>query len=76
MTEVLEITSPLTEDERRQLREFAELLIARRKSSPTTQKHVDVAAIRGMFAGLGGEKTDKELVREAWDDITNKYDSK
>lgn len=76
MTQTLNLTQPLTDDERKKVQDYAESLIAGRanaqaKSAP---KYVDVDALMGMFAGMGGDKSDKELIREAWDDIAAKYD--
>ena len=76
MTQALNLTQPLTDDERKKVQNYAESLIANRgpsegKSAP---KYVDVDALLGMFAGMGGDKSDKQLIREAWDEISAKYD--
>ena len=81
MTQTLETTKPLTDDERRQVQNYAEFLIARREAAaasadPQDRKpnRINVDALIGMFAGMGGDKPDKELIREAWDEIAAKYD--
>ena len=81
MTQMLETTKPLTDEERRQVQTYAEFLISRRGGPAATVEprnpepnRVNVDAIIGMFAGMGGDKSDKELIREAWDEIAAKYD--
>jgi hypothetical protein len=76
MTQTLNVTKPLTDEEQRKVQAFAEQLIAHRsvENTPQGQQHVNVDALHGMFAGLGGDKTTKELIREAWDEIAAKYD--
>lgn len=77
MTQTLHLTQPLTDDERKKVQAYAESLIAHRPGSEATKsapKYVDVDALMGMLAGMGGDKSDKELVREAWDEIIAKYD--
>jgi hypothetical protein len=79
MTQTLETTQPLTTDERRQVQDYAEFLISRRESRAATAQdqrpnRINVDALIGMFAGMGGDKSNKELIREAWDEIAAKYD--
>jgi len=76
MTQTFHVTKPLTDDERRKVQAYAETLIASRpeNASPTVPTRIDVDALYGMFAGMGGDKSDKELIREAWDDQLAKYD--
>ena len=78
MTQTLETTAPLTDDERRMVQAYAESLIARRHAaaSPAPSARINVDALYGMCAGMGGDKPDKELIREAWDDLLKKYDDK
>jgi hypothetical protein len=73
MTQTFHVTKPLTDDERRKVQAYAETLIASRPSAPVAGR-IDVDALYGMFAGMGGDKSDKELVREAWDEQLAKYD--
>jgi hypothetical protein len=77
MTQTVDITRPLTDDERRKVQAYAESLIASRprrdrQGAPTDR--IDVDGLMGMLAGMGGDKSDKELIREAWDEIVAKYD--
>ena len=77
MTQIVETTTPLTAEERRQVQDFAEFLISRRNgNSPQAEKPkgIDVDGLIGLCKGMGGDKSDKELVREAWDDLLKKYD--
>ena len=74
MTQALETTRPLTTEEQKQVQTFAEFLIARRGPAPTpTPERINVDAVVGLCKGMGRDKTDKELIREAWDAITDKY---
>ena len=83
MTQILNlnVSRPLTADERQQLQTYAESLVARQESSgPPRQPDLDqtsrinVDALVGLCKGMGGDKSDKELIREAWDEIAKKYD--
>ena len=75
MTQTLDIQTPrpLTPDERKKVQAFAESLVVGRASDSGAPR-VNVDALLGMFAGLGGDKSDDELVREAWDDVIAKYE--
>lgn len=72
----IELERPLTEEERKKVQAFAASLVTSKSNRVVTQQptHVEVEALLGMFAGMGGAKTDKELIREAWDEIAAKYD--
>ena len=80
MTQLIETNIPLTEDELRQVKNFAEFLLARRAKPPglgtaqSSRKYVNVDALMGLCKGMGGDKSDKELIREAWDDVIDKLD--
>jgi hypothetical protein len=36
--------------------------------------YIDVDRLIGLCAGMGGDKSDKQLIREAWDEVVDKYD--
>jgi hypothetical protein len=75
MTQTIDVTRPLTEDERQRVQAHAEALIASRPvGTDKCTERIDVDGLYGMFAGLGGNKSDKELIREAWDEQLAKYD--
>jgi hypothetical protein len=76
VTQTFQVTQPLTEDERRKVQAYAESLIASRpvNAPGSAAGRIDVDALYGMFAGIGGDKSDKELLREAWDDQLAKFD--
>lgn len=67
MTQQLDITLTLTEEERRQVQNFAEFLISRRRSPALRPKpkYINVDALAGLCAGMGGDKTAVELAHEA-----------
>jgi hypothetical protein len=67
----------LTAEERRKVQAFAESLIANRTAGDGKNgrpNRIDVDKLYGMFADIGGDKTDKELLRESWDDVLKKFD--
>jgi hypothetical protein len=78
MNRLIELASKLTPAQLREIEDFAAFLIARpAPPAPTADaqpKYIDVDAIAGMFAGMGSDKSDKELVREAWDEIAAAYE--
>ena len=70
----LEIERPLTAQEREDVQAYVRALLARRTATADEgDRYIDVDAIRGLFADMGGDKGDKELIREAWDAETDKY---
>lgn len=75
MTQTLKINvaRPLTAEQLEKVQAYAESLLANQPQAKGDE-YVDVDAIRGIFAGLGGNKSDKELIRESWDEIASKYD--
>lgn len=80
MTQQLEVNVPLNEEELKQVKDFAEFLVSRRGFKAATparearQKYVNVDALMGLCKGMGGDKSDKELIREAWDSVIDKLD--
>ena len=79
MTHVLEINGQLTPDELKQVKAFAEFLISRRRpdlptATESRPKYINVDALMGMCRGMGGDRTDDELIREAWDHVIDKLD--
>ena len=82
MTRLLEIASRLTPAQLAEVEDFAEFLVARRDmvngkfiraATPSPPPYVNVDAVAGMCAGMGGDKTDVELVHEATDARVAKY---
>jgi hypothetical protein len=80
-----ELAAKLTPAQVKEVEDFAEFLLAQRNGrSPIatrepaqqnqTANRINVDALIGMFAGMGGDKSSKELIREAWDEIAAKYD--
>jgi hypothetical protein len=72
-----ELAAKLTPIEVKEVEDFAEFLIARggsRNKAVPSGGRIDVDALIGMFEGMGGDKSDKELIREAWDDVIAKYE--
>jgi hypothetical protein len=87
MHRLSELAEKLTPTQLKEVEDFAEFLITRcavRNADPTPTSsavaqqppanRINVDALIGMFAGMGGDKSDKELIREAWDEIAAKYD--
>lgn len=74
MTQLIEVSEQLTEDERRRVQAFAQELLARRAAPAAEAPQIDVDRLYGMFAGLGGDRPDKELLRQAWDEHLAKHD--
>jgi hypothetical protein len=62
----LEIDRPLTDEERQDVQAYVRSLVAKRNAAQAAPpKYVDVDAIRGMFAGTGGDESDKQFVGTA-----------
>jgi hypothetical protein len=78
MSRLTELVAKLTSDQLQEVEDFAEFLATRpRPAGPGTPRHskpIDVDALVGLCKGMGGDKTDKELIREAWDDLLDKYE--
>ena len=73
MTQIVDTTKPLTEDERRKVEAYAETLIASRPAPQSSgTRHIDVDGLIGLCAGMGGDKSDKALIRQAWADVVAK----
>jgi hypothetical protein len=84
MTLILETSTPLTEDQVRQVKTFAEFLAHQNAVPVATQvvklknddadSPVNADALLGLCKNMGGHKTDKQLKREAWNHLAAKYD--
>ena len=80
MTQTLQVKTALTPEELKQVQDFAEFLVSRRISRPVTPSregranNIDVDALMGLCKGMGGDKSDKELIREAWDSVIDKLE--
>jgi hypothetical protein len=73
MTQIVETTKPLTDEERRQVEAYAESLIAKRSASQRVHR-MNTDGLIGLCEGMGGDKSDKELIREGWEDVVAKLD--
>jgi hypothetical protein len=72
-----DLVEKLTPQQIKEVEDFAEFLATRRRESsvtPVRPKYIDVDGLIGLCAGMGGDKSDKELIREAWDEVVDKYD--
>ncbi len=75
-----EIAGRLSPAQVKEVEDFAEFLLARRgllRPDGTGEKRLnrnDVDGMIGMLEGMGGDKSNKELIGEAWDDASAKYD--
>jgi hypothetical protein len=74
-----ELATKLTPAQVKEVEDFAEFLISRAPDEAESARSnggpgVNVAALTGLCRGMGGDKSDKELIREAWDEIAAKYD--
>ena len=79
MNRLSELATQLTLAQLKEVVDFAEFLLACPSSFPSTalQDHfqkVDVNGLTGLCKGMGGDMTDKELIREAWGGIVAKSD--
>jgi hypothetical protein len=68
-----ELAEKLTPSQVKEVEDFAEFL-ASRQSAAEPPRFVNVDALLGMCKGMGGDKSDKELIREAWDAVVDKLD--
>lgn len=71
MTRLLELTSKLTPSELKQVEDFAEFLSKKNGhvSHHAGATHVDISGLVGLCKGMGGDRSDDELIREAWDHV-------
>ena len=84
MTQRLEIDAPrpLTEFERRQVQTYAAFLVAQADSpSPDNTvpksrepRRISFEGWAGCLAGIEPEKSNKEFVRDAWEDLVKKWE--
>ena len=79
MSHVLEIAEPLTADEAEQVKTFAEFLVQRRpRAAPVTPPppphQISFEGWAGCMAHVEPEKSNKQLMREAWDAVIDKLD--
>jgi hypothetical protein len=80
MTRLLELTSKLTAEQLKKVENFAENLVRTNEQLDQNaalnggQKKIRFGSWVGCMAHVEPEKSDKELLREAWDDLLSKYD--
>jgi hypothetical protein len=67
-----ELAQKLSPAQLKAVEDFAAFLLTR----PATPggKRMDVDSLIGLCKGMGGDKSDKALVREAWEEVVKKYD--
>lgn len=74
-----ELATKLTPAQVKEVEDFAEFLIARAKAStasPSAQssRKISFEGWGGALAGVESEKSNKQIIQEAWDEIAAKYD--
>ena len=74
-----ELAAKLTPAQVREVEDFAEFLITHGTSATTTAAADEQSKVRfdgwaGCLAHVDPQKSDKQFVREAWDEIIDKYD--
>jgi hypothetical protein len=81
MQRLNELAAQLTPAQVKKVEDFAESLIAppaavrdERGGDGSGPNRINVDALLGLCAGMGGNKSDKELIREAWDEVVDKLD--
>ncbi len=81
MTLMLDVQGQLTTDELEQVKSFAEFLIARRSAKPVVaspatrgDSTIHFEGWAGSLAHIDPNKSDNEVIREAWDAVVKKYD--
>lgn len=74
-----QLAAELTPAQVKQLEDFAEFLIAREKQNAAPARSgahssgIEADQLMGLCKDMGGDKSDNELIRAAWDDIAAKY---
>jgi hypothetical protein len=85
MTQMVKIETrrPLTEFERRQVQTYAEFLVAKQEVPVPTgdanigsgqQHRITFKGWAGALAGIEPEKSNKQFVQDAWDEMPSKSD--
>ena len=82
MNHLNELAAKLTPAQLKEVEDFAEFLVTRRApetpAAPTTAdvrpKYLNVDALVGLCAGMGGDKSSVELVHEAYQSRASKAD--
>lgn len=77
MTRLEQLVARLTPTQVKEVEDFAEFLFSRGgrealsapPESADRPKYVNVEALIGLCAGMGGDRSGKELIREAWDGV-------
>lgn len=69
-----ELAAKLTPAQVKEVEDFAEFLLSQRPVAPlgAPTDRINLDALMGLCKGMGGDKSDKKLIREAWDDIAAK----
>ena len=75
MNRLVELAEKLTPAQLKEVVDFAEFLIARPESSAQpVSRYLNVDSIAGMFAGLAPDKSAVDLVHEANEAMSARYD--
>ena len=85
MTRLEKLVARLTPIQVKEVEDFAEFLGVRAEGTngaasatattlPTPMNFIDVDKLMGMCAGMGGDKPDEELIREAWNGVIDKLE--
>ncbi len=83
-TVTIDTPRPLTEFERRQVQSYAEFLIAKREplmpagsasTQPRAPHRITFEGWAGSLAGVEPEKSNKQFVQDAWDDVLSKSET-
>jgi len=81
MNRLTELAAKLTPAQLKEVEDFAEFLAvhdgsarkAASKKEPLRLANID--ALVGLCSGMGGDRTNKELIRQSWDDVVKKATS-
>jgi hypothetical protein len=75
MSRLTELTAKLTPSQLQEVEDFAEFLATRSPHGAAAHpSRINADGLMGLCEGMGGDKTDKELVREAWDGVVDKLE--
>lgn len=75
MNRLNELVQRLTPEQVKAVEDYAESLARDNEAGAGTRsKFINADALVGLLKGMGGDKTDDELIKEAWDSIIEKYD--
>jgi hypothetical protein len=76
MSRLTELASKLSPDQLREVEDFAEFLTTRAGAPNRPPKsRINVDALYGLCSGMGGDKSDKDVVRDGWNGVVDKLES-